>query len=291
VQASVLGGGEGSASNIVLLDVTPLTLGVETVGGVMNVVLPRNSLVPTKKSQMFTTVEDNQDKILFEVYEGERTMTRDNHILGSFELTGIRPAPNGDAQIEVTFEVDVNGILHVTAEDLDTRKKESITITKEKDRLKPEDIARMLREAELNAEEDKIVRAQVEARNSLELYSQLVRVASLDPKSGWDLPKNSQEKSEILQVRKQVEEYLQKSSKNLSQRESEALLAQLKRVAGPLMKRTRYDQRYEDISNNRDGGEDKGEEFSEEEDIGRSEGEGQEEEDIGGNDGQFHEEL
>ncbi|XP_040387300.1 endoplasmic reticulum chaperone BiP isoform X1 [Cygnus olor] len=157
--------------DLVLLDVCPLTLGIETVGGVMTKLIPRNTVVPTKKSQIFSTASDNQPTVTIKVYEGERPLTKDNHLLGTFDLTGIPPAPRGVPQIEVTFEIDVNGILRVTAEDKGTGNKNKITITNDQNRLTPEEIERMVNDAEKFAEEDKKLKERIDARNELESYA------------------------------------------------------------------------------------------------------------------------
>lgn len=170
VQAGVLGGAEDTG-DVVLLDVCPLTLGIETVGGVMTKLIGRNTVIPTKKSQIFSTASDNQPTVTIQVYEGERPMTKDNHFLGKFDLTGIPPAPRGTPQIEVSFEIDVNGILKVGAEDKGTGNKNNIVIQKDQNRLNPEEIEKMIKAAEENAAADKKLKERVDAKNELESFA------------------------------------------------------------------------------------------------------------------------
>ncbi|MGW5377100.1 molecular chaperone DnaK [Nocardia sp. NPDC003999] len=219
VQAGVL---KGEVSDVLLLDVTPLSLGVETQGGVMTKIIERNTTIPVRRSEVFATAEDNQPAVDVVVLQGERERAADNRVLGRFRLEGIRPAPRGEAQVEVTFDIDANGILHVTARDKDTGKEQSITIS-EQSNLDQSEVERMLAEAERNRAEDEALRKAVDARNALDSVAYQVerRLAEL----GDSAPSHDKARAEMLiaDARKAVED-------NASPAEVEPLTSELQQL-------------------------------------------------------------
>jgi len=232
VQGGILSGEVGS-EDLVLVDVCPLTLGIETTGGVFTKLIARNTVIPSRKTQFFSTAADNQPTVLIQVFEGERSMTKDNNLLGKFELTGIPPAPRGVPQIEVTFEIDANGIMKVGAADKGTGKSESITIKNEKGRLSKEDIERMVQEAEEFASEDEAQRKHIEALNGLSAFVFGLK-SQLADQEGLGGKIDDSDKKSLLAIIKETTDWIDENGQSASTEDLEEKLSEIQSIVTPI---------------------------------------------------------